>query len=101
MISDLKYLLPTKVEPLWQEDNKPAFLTRTNTQYWHAPMSTLKDLTKKHLVLHRMQFPSSTLRRVIKYSKKGFYACPGALVTIAQQVHENIDKEDGEYVYVD
>lgn len=64
------------------------------------PLSYM-DLARKRLVLHRMQFPSSTLRRIIKYSGKGYYACPGALNNIVKEIAQNIEKEDGKYVYVD
>jgi len=46
------------------------------------------DLARKRLVLHRMQFPSATLRRTIKYTHKGFFACPGSLATIAASIHD-------------
>ena len=64
------------------------------------PISFL-DLARKRLVLHRMQWPSSTLRRMVKYSKKGYYACPGALAEISKQVAEHIDDDDEQFVYVD
>lgn len=64
------------------------------------PMSIM-DLMGKKLVLHRMQFPSSTLRRIIKYTHKGFYACPGSLARVAEEVAAKIEQEDREYVYID
>ncbi len=67
------------------------------------PLSVF-DLDRKRLVLHRMQYPGSTLRRLLKYSQKGFYACPGALADIARQTHEAIQAgvDDGEgFVYLD
>jgi hypothetical protein len=62
---------------------------------------SIMDLMGKKIVLHRMQFPSSTMRRVIKYTKKGYYACPGALAKIAEQVAEHIGDDDAQFVYVD
>ena len=62
------------------------------------------DLARKRLVLHRMQFPSSTLRRMIKYSKKGYYACPGSLARIAEETTKHLTRypdENGKMVYVD
>ena len=62
------------------------------------------DLVRKKLVLHRMQFPSSTLRRMIKYSKKGFYACPGSLARIAEETTRHLTQypdENGKMVYID
>lgn len=66
---------------------------------------TILDLANKKLVLHRMQFPASTLRRIIKYSAKGFYACPGSLVNIATKIMEyegDMDiATDSQFVYID
>lgn len=62
------------------------------------------DLARKRLVLHRMQFPASTLRRLLKYSQKGFYACPGALAKIAEEVGKAYAegvKDGEEFVYLD
>lgn len=65
---------------------------------------TVLDLSKKKLVLHRMQFPASTIRRIIKYAGKGYYACPGSLVNISKNIQEwkgmsDIDEEN--FVYLD
>lgn len=46
------------------------------------PMA-LSDIHRKRLILWRMTFPSSTIRRMIKYAQKGYYACGGALEKIA------------------
>ncbi len=54
---------------------------------YYNPASWL-DLSRKRLVLHRMQFPASTLRRLIKYASKGFYACPGALAHICEEIQK-------------
>ena len=65
------------------------------------PMS-LSDIHRKRLVLWRMTFPSSTIRRMIKYAQKGYYACGGALVTIALSVQNQLnthpDTTDVQYV---
>lgn len=57
----------------------------TQDKIYFNPISFL-DLANKRLVLHRMQFPASTMRRIIKYSKKGFYACPGSLAKITEEI---------------
>lgn len=62
------------------------------------------DVVNKRIVLHRMQFPSSTMRRIIKYTSKGFYACPGSLANIATQIQKFIGQDDlilNSVVYVD
>ena len=67
------------------------------------PMAPI-DLARKRLVLHRMQFPASTLRRVIKYTNKGFYACPGSLTKIAAEVANTIKQDpssNDNVVYID
>ncbi len=67
----------------------------------YNPLSFL-DIARKRLCLHRLQFPSSTLRRIIKYSKKGFYACPGSLANICQQIKDFQGPVDAHaVVYVD
>lgn len=48
-----------------------------------SPLAPI-DVVRKRLVLHRMTFPSSTIRRMIKYTQKGYYACPGSLQKIAE-----------------
>ena len=67
------------------------------------PLSIM-DVSKKRLVLHRMQFPSSTMRRMIKYAQKGYYVCPGALTKIAQEIQVALNKHpellEG-FVYLD
>lgn len=68
-----------------------------------SPMG-LEDLHNQRLVLHRMQFPASTLRRTIKYAQKGYYACPGSLEKITQAIHDIIQQFPelvGAIVYVD
>lgn len=55
------------------------------------PISFL-DLSRKRLVLHRLQFPASTLRRLIKYTQKGYYACPGSLIDITQNINDLLSK---------
>lgn len=60
------------------------------------------DLSRKRLVLHRMQFPGSTLRRLIKYASRGFYACPGSLVNICKAIQVYKGEPDiNDVVYVD
>jgi hypothetical protein len=66
------------------------------------PLAVL-DISRKRLVLSRMTFPSSTLRRMIKYTQKGYYACPGSLQVIAQATADTLQKAPDAVgpVYVD
>ena len=43
---------------------------------------SLWDLGRRRLAVHRITYPLSTMRRVLKYANQGFTACPGALTTI-------------------
>jgi hypothetical protein len=67
------------------------------------PMA-LSDIQNKRIVLHRMQFPTSTMRRLIKYANKGYYACPGSLSHIAKEMNKLLIEYpyliEG-YVYID
>lgn len=66
------------------------------------PMMPL-DVARKRLVLHRMTFPASTMRRMIKYTHKGYYACPGSLQQMAQATMEVLNQHPQAIgpVYVD
>lgn len=70
-------------------------------QLTYNPVSFI-DLSRKRILLHRMQFPASTLRRLIKYAHKGFYACPGSLVKICETIQSYQGQPDiNDVVYVD
>lgn len=65
------------------------------------PMA-LSDIQRKRLILWRMTFPTSTIRRMIKYAQKGYYACGGALETLATAVRDQMtdhpDTKDIQYI---
>jgi hypothetical protein len=48
---------------------------------WVGPW-TLYDLGRKRLRVHKIGNVQASLRRLIKYTKQGFYACDGTLLTI-------------------
>lgn len=50
---------------------------------------TLWDLGRKRLAIHKITFPVSTMRRMLKYTSQGFWACSGCLATILKAVPEN------------
>lgn len=61
---------------------------------------SLFDLANKKLVPDRISFGTSTLRRIIKYTKQGYTICGGGLASILQQVVDDpsIIQSDVEYV---
>lgn len=61
----------------------------------------LWDLGRKRLAVHKITFPVSTMRRLLKYGRQGFTACKGALTQILQQTAttpELLQQLDIEYV---
>lgn len=76
----------------------------TDGEFIYLNPLTQFDLAKKRLVLHRMQFPASTIRRIVKYASKGYYACPGSLVNISQHIQDwtqKLDIDEANFVYLD
>lgn len=101
------------IKLVWYEDGEHVIDTfdftvtqvAIDSEFVYLNPLTVLDIANKRLVLHRMQFPASTLRRLIKYASKGYYACPGSLVNIAKQIMEHTGNMDiinnKQFVYID
>lgn len=50
---------------------------------------SLWDLGRKRLAVHKITFPVSSMRRVLKYTRQGFTACNGCLATLLRATAEN------------
>jgi len=50
---------------------------------------SLWDLGRKRLAVHKVTFPVSSMRRVLKYASQGFKACNGCLATLLRATAEN------------
>jgi hypothetical protein len=50
---------------------------------------SLWDLARKRLVLNVITYPVSTLRRLLKYQRQGYFACSGCLTSILQQTAQS------------
>lgn len=61
------------------------FAVDTDGILWCGDHS-LWDLARKRLAVHRITFPVSSLRRLLKYTSKGFYACSGCLAAVAEGI---------------
>lgn len=59
----------------------------------YAGDMALFDLARRRLVVNKITYPVASLRRMIKYTKQGFYACSGTLKTFLK-VSKDIDLED-------
>ena len=49
----------------------------------------LWDLARRRISVHRITYPAASLRRLIKYTKQGFYACDGCLKTFLKDIVED------------
>lgn len=50
---------------------------------------SLWDLGRKRLAVHRITFPVSSMRRVLKYAAQGFKACNGCLAALLRATADN------------
>jgi hypothetical protein len=64
---------------------------------------TLWDNARKRLVVNKIQYPVASLRRLVKYTSQGYYACQGTMMDIATTIHtmDPIDFKNSEIKYVD
>lgn len=60
----------------------------------------LWDLARKRLVINKVTYPVSTLRRMIKYTKQGYYACGGCMKEFLNQTRL-LEDPDLDTTYVD
>lgn len=60
----------------------------------------LWDLGRKRLAVHKITYPVSSMRRVLKYASQGFKACNGCLQTLLRATAEN-PAVNMEVAYVD
>lgn len=49
----------------------------------------LWDLGRKRLAVHKLTYPVSSMRRMLKYARQGFRACNGAIATILRETASN------------
>lgn len=47
--------------------------------------TALWDLGRKRLAVHKISYPIASVRRLLKYTKQGFYTCKGCLATLLRQ----------------
>ena len=54
--------------------------------YFYFGTPSLKDVKNRKLRINQITFPVSTMRRLLKYSRKGFYICNGVMLQVAHAV---------------
>lgn len=64
---------------------------------------SLWDNARKRLVVNKIKYPVASLRRLIKYTNQGYYACQGTLQELANTIHtmDPIDFKKSKITYVD
>jgi hypothetical protein len=63
--------------------------------------TALWDLGRKRILVNNITYPVASLRRLIKYTQQGFYACQGALNEFLLCVTENPEKLNNNSQYMD
>jgi hypothetical protein len=64
------------------------------------PLSLI-DITSRRLVVNKIMYPVASMRRVIKYSKQGYYMCEGALQEFLKEVASKPDLITTKAQYID
>lgn len=68
----------------------------------HTGNFSLWDLGRKRLVVNKITFPVASLRRLLKYTNQGFYACNGCLTDLMMAISNDPSlKNQLEITYVD
>jgi len=62
---------------------------------------TLFDLGRKRLQVNEVTYGTSTIRRIVKYAKQGYWACPGAITDILERVIANPETVNPNIVSID
>jgi hypothetical protein len=62
---------------------------------------SLWDVARKRLVMHRVSYAVSTVRRLMKYAAQGYTVCPGALAELLKQVVADPSVINAETQYID
>jgi hypothetical protein len=72
----------------------------TDGETFGAAEHSLWDLVRKRLVVHKITYAVASMRRVLKYTKQGFYACSGMLTSFLTIVGEDktLLKQEVEYI---
>jgi hypothetical protein len=61
----------------------------------------LWDVARKKIVINRVTYGVSTLRRLLKYTAQGYTVCSGALATLLQQIVADPSVIQAETQYID
>lgn len=63
--------------------------------------TSLWDLGRKRLAVNRITYPVASLRRLLKYTNQGYYACQGTLFALLNSVKEKPEMLENKIAYID
>ncbi len=63
--------------------------------------TTLWDLGNKRIVINKITYPVASLRRLLKYTNQGYYACQGCLTGLLSSVAEKPELLENKIQYID
>jgi hypothetical protein len=67
----------------------------------YASENAVIDSQRKRLVPHKITYGASSLRRIIKYTKQGYYMCGGSAAEFLRQVGANEEKINSKVISID
>jgi hypothetical protein len=70
-------------------------------EFLYCGDSSLWDLARKKLAIHKVSYGLSTTRRLLKYQTQGYYACSGCITTILESIADNRELIHGDTQYID
>lgn len=90
----VKILMKSPADTIAHFDFTCVSIATNGIDVWHHP-TAFADLAKKRLVLQTCIYPLSTMERIVRYTKRGYWCCNGTLLTLARAIREtDIDDTD-------
>lgn len=64
----------------------------------HTTVEAMTDTLRKRLAVNKVTYPVSTMRRLLKYTNQGYYACSGCLNDLIEATSKVETEDTFEYV---
>lgn len=91
-----------KVEDLLESFDFTLCQFATDGDLLYCGDMALWDTANKRIVVNKITYPVASLRRILKYSKQGYYACNGCLTTFLLEAAKDPNKiKEMKIVYID
>lgn len=82
----VKRYFPSALECIAQFDFTINCAAITREGYFYCHKNFFVDMTTKRLMVNALPFPVDSMRRIIKYVKRGYAICPGELLKVAEAI---------------